>query len=510
MFVKNLVMEKIKPREILQSFLKCEVSSNSDFKIKGKSVEGPLLLIDQSYDFNITFENCSFDYIYIHNTVSKKNIRFQNCTFLDDFLVRGLRSWSLKFEDCIFEKRIELDYCDSTFLDFIKTESKNGITLSSGQINRMLIDPLNEKTHFALTGIFLLVRTLSVKSISGVTIFSKKCIVNKIYLSGYFNIGSRLDFSNIMSVDVKIDDLNNDGKIYFSNIKQCAVKEFVDNPITNYLDDFSKSNYKYREEEIEHIKSITDNRTIIELIATEYSLSDFTQYIEERFSDFLRYEEISTARLNISNSSVGILEIKNMNFDWNYNINIQNSDLSSIKLINSKIPDIKVSDDYLNYYNVYNDLYTSASKQNNSKDKIDYYRISQRYLYKFLKHEALSKDRDSGSIGAIFISNMFSSHGTNWLKAIIVTIVFSFIFFCLFMASLNGVYVDLSWRGCAFAGNSLLTYLPQFINPLHKLDFMTDFAKLGTWSALVDLFSRVVVAVGLFETVRSFRKHVRQ
>lgn len=40
MFVKNLVTEKIKSREILQSFLKCEVSSNSDFKIKDKSVEG--------------------------------------------------------------------------------------------------------------------------------------------------------------------------------------------------------------------------------------------------------------------------------------------------------------------------------------------------------------------------------------------------------------------------------------------------------------------------------------
>lgn len=504
-------METINSKDIKYRLDNHDSSSVVDFKIKDSKVIGPLLFMDKIYNFNIKFENCTFDYVYFSNLHCDKHIYFDNCKFLDDFLVRGLYIWNLKFENSEFDKSIDFDYCDAYFLNFIKTESKNGINLSSGQINRLKIEPLNEKTHFTLIGKFLLIKKLSINSVSGVTVFSKNCIINNISLSGYFNVGSRLDFSNIINNDLSFSDLNNDGKIYISNIKPGMVREFIKKPVSEYLDLFSKSqNYPSNDEEIEYINSLSDTRSIIELIATHYSLTDFNNFIEDRYLEFRNFEAVIFSTVEIINSSLGILEIKNLNFELQYILDIQNSDLSSIKLINSKIPDIHVASNYLNYYYVYNDLYTSANKQNNAKDKIEYYKLSQRYLYKFLKNEASPKDRDKGSIVAIFISELFSSHGANWLKAILITITFSFCFFCLYTASLIGISISLTYSGFKLLVNIILTYLPQFINPLHKIDFMAELAELGSWSSLIDLLSRIITAVGLFEIIRSFRKHVRQ
>ena len=498
-------------QEIIRSITNYNDTSGSTLKIRNKDVKGPLILLDTSYGFSITFQNCSFEYVLVNQVKSNKDLFFENCSFVDDLLIRGLSVDSLKFEHCNFEKSLDIDYIESNYLRFIKTESKNGINLTAGQIRTMTINPVNEKTHFTFIRKFLLIDSLSIDSVSGITVFAKDCIINKVYLSGYFNIGSRLDFSNIVSSYLRLKDLNNDGKIYFSNTRQVAVKRFINKSITHYVEEFLKSHkYLFRDSEVEYIKSVQDDRTVLQLIATEYSILDFESFIDDRYLEFLEYEPISDAELNIRNSSVGILEVKNINFDWRYKLDIQNSDLSSIKLINSKIPDIQIRDNYLNYYNVYNDLYTSASKQNNAKDKLEYYRISQRYLYQFLKYEAAPNQREIGARIAIFISNVFSSHGTNWLKAIIVTIIFAMIFFSLFVISLNGITVDLTWNAIFETGQITLNYLPQFINPLHKLDFMESFATLGSWTALVDLFSRIIIAIGLFEIVRSFRKHVRQ
>jgi len=508
MFVKILHMETIRSQEIIKDLKKN--TSTDDIKIKDKTIEGPLLFLDETYDFNITFQNCTFDFIYFNKVVCKKNIEFEYCKFLDDFLIKGLSAWTLKFEHSESEKSIDFDYCECYFVKFIKTESKNGINLNSGQIQRMIIDPINEKTHFTLVGKFLLIKRLSIRSVSGITVFSKTCIINNISLSGYLNIGSRLDFSNIQSNNLHIWDLNNDGKIYISNIKQGSVTEFIKKPIAEYIDIFSNlNNYEYRDEEIIHLKSLPKDSNIIEVIETGYTISEFRDFIEERYLDFRKFEKITNAELKISNSSVGVLEIKNVNFELRYIFDIENSDLSSIKLINAKIPDLNFVDNFLNYYNVYNDLYTSANKQNNNKDRIDYYRISQQYLLRYLQQEQLFK-RDYGSIIAIRISSIFSNHGTNWPKAVLVTVIISFLCFCLFVGSIQEIYLNLTGTGINYFFTNILLYFPQFLNPLHKIEFMKDIGKLGAWSGLIDLLTKIIISAGIFDIIRSFRKHVRQ
>ena len=54
-----------------------------------------------------------------------------------------------------------------------------------------------------------------------------------------------------------------------------------------------------------------------------------------------------------------------------------------------------------------------------------------------------------------------------------------------------------------------LKYLPEFINPTHKIDFIDDLKnEIGDWTRFLDFFGRIIVGIGIYETIKSFRKYV--
>lgn len=70
---------------------------------------------------------------------------------------------------------------------------------------------------------------------------------------------------------------------------------------------------------------------------------------------------------------------------------------------------------------------------------------------------------------------------------------------------------DLAWSTDGFREN-IANYI-KFINPTHKLNFMdTEFYKYSDndWFVIFDLLGRIFVGIGIFETIRSFRKYSRK
>lgn len=485
------------------------VTPYSTKQIADRKIEGILVIEVDNIKEPVTFSNCHFDEVFIKNTSIKDRLEFSHCTFRKEFIIFKIEGTGLIFNNCLFDKGLSVNYCKLKYFTLSKVESPNGITFEAGSMQVLDIKPLNEKTQFSLVGKFLLIDTLAVDSSSGITIFAKKAVINNISLSGYYNVSSRLDFNNIINKKTELNDLNNDGKFYFSKLKPVGVKKFLNEPLDKYIKAYSEFD-KVHHKELEIVNILSRSISTLDLYSGYHPVLRFREFIEQNYyTDFLDYYDDLSAEFTINNSSAGILELKNIMFE-RYSLKLINSDLSSVKLINSQIPDVKVNDDFLNYYNVYNDLYTSAAKQNNTKDKAEYYRISQLYLYKYLKYESVSDDRHRGSRFSIVVSKFYSNHGTNWPKACIVTIVLAFFLFCIFVGSLSGVSLNLSACGINNLFSNYLPFFPQFINPLHRIDFMQDIGGLGTWSALFDFFSRIVVSTGIFEIVRSFRKHVRQ
>ncbi|OXB07739.1 hypothetical protein [Flavobacterium pectinovorum] len=506
-------MENITATEILELLDNTEkiisVSAYGTKLIAHKTITGRLDIENKRVKETVTFLNCAFEDLIIENTHCDDSIEFRQCTFLKDFRIIFLHALNFNLENCQFEKALIIQNCRLRYLIFDRVEAQNGIMLEGGQIILLDIKPISEKTSFSFTGMFLLIHTLSVISQSGITIFAKNSIINIINLTGYLNLSSRLDFNHIKNKKIAIYELNNSGKIYFSNLKPVGVAGFKDNTLAPYIEAYRNS-ASAAERELQFLSMMGLKISTLELLTGNYPLFGFRDYMEKNhFTEFLVYFDTLEVKFHIHNSSAGIMELKAIMFD-KYQIEIINSDLSAVKLLHSKIPDIKAQDDYLNYYNVYNDLYSAAVRQNNSKDKAYYYKIGQQYLNKYLRHARYVNDGDLGSLIAITASRIYSSHGTDWIRACLMTMLTAFIFFGFFTGSLENINLDMSKSGAAYFFEDILPFFPQFVNPLHRIDIMSDVSPLGGWSALFDFISRIFVSIGIFEIVRSFRKHVRQ
>lgn len=504
-------MENISPEDILELLENPHlITSLSVFRTKviaDKAITGKLIIRERNIKETITFSNCSFEDVYIENTICPGSLEFRHCTFSNDFMIFSIKAHSLLLENCMLEKSFRVTDCDLLYVSFDRTEAQNGIILEAGQMQIMEIKPVNEKTIFSLTGVFLLIKELYITSQSGITITAKKSIINNLSLTGYFNIASRLDFNSIINKNIDINGLNNDGKIYLSNLRPAAATSFIVKEREKYISAYYESG-EANQNELRIMAKLDRKITANDLLTGNFPLFVFRDFIEKNYyDDFVSFEDKPEIKFQIRDSSAGILELRSILSDC-YQIAIKNSDLTAVKLIHTKIPDVNSSDDFLNYYNVYNDLYTTASKQNNTKDKADYYRISQHYLNEYLKSEPLNND-SIGSRISISLSRIYSTHGTDWIKACWVTLLTVLFFFSLYICSLKEISIDLSLRGVLFFFDTLMPFFPQFINPIHRIDFMSEISPLGGWTALFDFLGRIFTGIGAFEVIRSFRKHVR-
>ncbi|WP_149207147.1 hypothetical protein [Flavobacterium johnsoniae] len=505
-------MQKINPEDILQLLENPQqitsLSVIGTKKIEDKNIDGKLIIRDKKIKETITFSNCNFEDVYIENTECPGEIEFRNCTFSNDFLIFSINARGLLLENCRLEKSFRITDCNLGYLFFDRTEANNGIISEAGRMQIVQIKPVNEKTFFSLSGAFLLIKELYIISQSGITITVKKTIINHLSLTGYFNIASRLDFNRVTNASIEINGLNNDGKIYLSNFRPAEVKEFLKKDREKYITDYSESG-EANENELRIIANLNKKITANDLLTGNFPVFVFRDFIEKHFyDDFILFDNNPEIKFYIHDSSVGVLELRSIILE-KYMIKIKNSDLTAVKLIHTRIPDVKAEDDFLNYYNVYNDLYTTAAKQNNTKDKVDYYRISQHYLNEHLKSESVTINNLESRI-SIFVSKFFSIHGSDWIRASLVTISIAFAFFCLFICSLKEITADFSLTGIQFFFELTLTYFPQFVNPIRRIDFMSEVSPLGLLTSLLDFLSRILVGIGIFEIIRSFRKYVRQ
>ncbi|AXB57697.1 hypothetical protein [Flavobacterium fluviale] len=515
MFKKNKQMgpmENISALEIIELLSDTKkISSTTVYGTKlidHKNIIGTLIILDINVKETVTFLNCTFEDIIIDRTSFEDSVEFKQCTFAKDFRIIFIKSRNFNLENCQFEKAYIIQYCVIDYLIFHRIEAINGIMIEGGQIRLLDIKPINEKTSFSFTGMFLLIHTLSVISQSGITTFAKSCSINIINLTGYLNLTSRLDFTRIKNKKIAIYELNNSGKIYFSNIMPVGVQGFKENSLSPHIEAYRNSPQPDARE-LQFISQMAFQMGALQLLTGNFPLYGFRKFMERRdCTDFLIYLDTFETKFQILNSSPGILELKSILFDQ-YQIEIINSDLSAVKLLHAKMPDVKAKGDYLNYYNVYNDLYAAALRQNNSKDKTYYYKIAQNYLSKYLKQSSKVNDGDIGSRAAIAVSQLYSGHGTDWIRACMATTGIAFLFFIFFTASLKETVADASLNGLGYFCKELLPFFPQFINPLHRIDFMSEVSALGKWTALFDFLSRIFISIGIFEIVRSFRKHVR-
>ncbi|RZJ65621.1 MAG: hypothetical protein EOO50_13305 [Flavobacterium sp.] len=460
---------------------------------------------NEVYEEPANFQRCKFNNIDIEGSNFKKGISFENCEFSGYFLILNAHINVLTFENCHFNSNITIYSVYGATLSFDNCTCDSPIRILGGTLEEFFYQSKDEKTLLKISGNFTEIKRCILHSSIGMNFSISDAIINTFEIRGDFNSASRINITSIRNNIMFLDSVNNDGRFYFTKITPSEVLT-LDFPS---LESLSKSiEDASMLKAVNYLSKFHAINSFPDLYHSVMISQDIKDYLYFHYFQKIAIQDFSTSNhtLRIQNCSMGVFEIKNTKLQY-YKLIIMSSDLSGIKLIKSKFPVVKNNwtfDDGLSFYN---DLYTSASKQNNSQDKIDYYVAAQYFAYQRLKGDSNSFSK-LGNMITLLTSRCISNHGSNWLQAVFVTFAFGLISFILFIVSLENYHLDCSQIGINYFFTNVLSFLPQFLNPLHKIDFI-DGGLLGLWSGWVDLLSRIIIGVGLFETVRSFRKYVR-
>jgi len=463
---------------------------------------------------NVYFENCTFNGLqFKKNTFNQ--IWLKNCIFNENvFVESGNFKSFFWFQDCSFNGSfiIRNGFFENFF--FNNSEITKELRIEGGDFKKLLFIPKSEKDIIKITGRLTFIDELELTSNNGIKIIAEKTILRKIVCKGYLNSNSRIDFNDIRNnFSIEFNNVKNDGKIYLSKFQSILGYPLILND--KNIDIIDSSIFtEHTEEYLKLIKKIKVN-TVSEL----YNHFQTPVYIREKILEKYFIEIIDLGEkvdfnklfFKMINSPIGYLELIDFEIDQFKNIIIESSDLSSIKLINSFIPINKnriSSEDetFLNHYSIYNDLYVSAKSQNNIKDRNKYFQASQKYLLKNLKNNLFT---NLPSIISNLISKLFSNYGQSWIQSLIVTVILSTSFFGFYLLSFKNIEFDFSYEGWIFFQSNYLKFTPEFINPTHKIDFIENLKnEIGEWTRFFDFLGRIIVGIGIYETIKSFRKYV--
>lgn len=104
-----------------------------------------------------------------------------------------------------------------------------------------------------------------------------------------------------------------------------------------------------------------------------------------------------------------------------------------------------------------------------------------------------------GDILILSLNTLSNRFGLSWMIGLIFTFTTTWLMYCWY---LNFVCV------CPPESLSFWKYYPQFLSPLHELNFIEN-AQLTNGAYVIDFLGRAVSSFGIYQTVQAFRKFGR-
>lgn len=140
----------------------------------------------------------------------------------------------------------------------------------------------------------------------------------------------------------------------------------------------------------------------------------------------------------------------------------------------------------------YRTLKNVASKNNDQPQAIKFFAKEMENLYEL---EDLNWNNLTNKL-TLFFNKITNNFGLNWWRALwVLLFVITPIFYCLLLYSLDiPIFNSNHWQ-----------YFPQFLNPIHKFDWVIGFAP-----NLINIAFKVFEGLLLYQTIQAFRKYSRK
>ncbi|MDC8006158.1 hypothetical protein POV27_19050 [Aureisphaera galaxeae] len=480
----------------------------------------------------IVIEGVDFEEDILISSLSKKvslSVKFDLCNFKGHFRLSGVVfNNKLIFSRCLFANGIDINgQFDEIFINN-SVVPKNGIRFNGGKYDQIYIDSNDDISLIKVNqGVFneLIITGWKIKNIlfGGYRVYINllsldleeaksniaihNVVANYLFVSGSYMEGTRVSISRSMFNSINLNSLTNEGKIEFNNIQIYGTKEidFGNIDIHEIM-----RNINLKKSEIEFIHNESRRLTGLNMIGSQM-LPLLLKHYPDKLIKILP-NNFSDSTLELNNAEIGNMSFKNMELQNFSSVRVINTELTSLSTFNAPFPIHKIKGNNRSLYEIFNNLYSIAQKKNNKREQIEYYKASQTALFKHLMEEKWY--RNIPSIFSLGVSKIYSDHGTKWHRSMLLTTpILAGIFFSL-MILLTNYDIEISKEGLDKFKEISVYYL-QFLNPTHKLSFMDNKIDSYIYSSnfffvLFDFLGRIFVAIGIYETIRSFRKFVRK
>jgi len=103
------------------------------------------------------------------------------------------------------------------------------------------------------------------------------------------------------------------------------------------------------------------------------------------------------------------------------------------------------------------------------------------------------------------LNKLSNDHGNSYGRAFIFTVVAGWIFFYLSLLVSDQFYFTFNYNAWNFNDGFILFI--EFLNPLHKLDYIDNKMQSNVLFYIVDFFGKMIVGYGIYQFVQAFRKY---
>ena len=383
--------------------------------------------------------------------------------------LNGLKGKSIHFENAKIQHLVIDDFCDRV--------SFNGSTIDNLEVKSEIgIVEINQNSNCT---------KLFVKESNIVDFYIKSSKFNSVIFEN-----SKCDFTIENSVFVTFDLKNcNLDRLLLQIPTEARRIQLQDNSIfkltiEGFLNEKSRlSIEQLRDVELFRVNNLTNKGEL------------YFNFLDSKF----RFK----SKLLLLDSDLGNAQFRNCDFQKFSYAEISETTLAKVDTFNTQFPVKNVDGHYFSLYETYVDLYTISLKNNNQKNAAEYYKAAKIFLLKAYR-ESLPKDL--GTWLSLEPSYHFSRFGTQWLRSLLVTVSLCLLIFIVMLITTNFEF-SFDITGINQAISNISNFV-KFLDPIHRVDFMDNDFKYSESNAFVILnyLGKIILAFGIFELIRSFRK----
>lgn len=480
-----------------------------------KGIEIQSILIEYE---GISFEKCTIkEGFHLNSIYSKNELRISNCsvecftTFFDikcdDIVFLGANTFddNVNIKSCILNKGINFNdgiFKKEFWLYLVETK-EYGLNIFNTHFEKSLQvfihwdkkEPIFGINKFYLNGC---------KFNDGFNVYgtrnllANKPIIEEIELVVSPDLKGNITFKDVDIGILSIGGFNAVANIKFEHvdINQIKMKGFINNA------GFILSGI--RVSDTNWFTDDTKQRRINSAIYIDETNFGKAQFFMTDFSSFKKVSFENNILIDISTSMVKWFSSTQLD-DNNENRNLTTLDEAIKKNNNKEIINAKIvlMSGYGKIREIYRQLKIVSQKQGDTPAALNFQSLEMNYYRKSI---SINPEKNWSEI-LILWSNQSNDFGQNWLKALALFVIFSFLSYIPIAITVNFVPFDPCCPNNNFSVFSNIENWIIIMNPLHRIsDIITKNQNVSTAIYFWDFLSRIIVSYFIFQIVSAFRK----